>query len=132
MDQINQALKEKIDLFLKESLKTIKKAKANHSPLSQNEIEKISQRICELHDCAKELLSTRPAESTYYNAKIIKDLVEEKFGQNQTSLLEAADAMKTQSKQEPLKAIITVLARDDAAREVFFEDLKDISDELAA
>ncbi len=132
MDQMSKALKEKLDLFLKESLRSIKKTKTHHAELSHQEIDALSQRINELHHCARDLLSTRPSESIYYNAKIIKEMIEQRFGKDGNSLLKAANTTNEQIKQETLKSLIQVLAEKDAEREVFFDNLKDISNELAA
>ena len=132
MDPKSKALKEKIDLFIQDSLKTIKKAKRNHSEINEKEANALSKRIYELYRSANALLATRPSESNYYNAKMIKDLIEQKFGQNKKSLLDAANKATRLAKPEALESIIRTLAEKDEAREIFFSDLQDISDDLAA
>lgn len=136
MDQDTRDLKEKIDLFLRDSFLTIKKLKnTDFGSVLEDEIQEmqtISQRIWDLHHFSQKLLANHPSESNYYNAKIIKDLIEEQIGRHANSLIKAADLAKKNSDYKHMKAIILELAREDSAREVLFENLKEISQELAA
>ncbi len=132
MDNESQSLKDMIDLFLRDSAKIVRRVKRANSEPSEEEIAEISQRIWDLHHFALKLVSANPSESLYYNAKIIKDLVEEILLQPEISLLEAADAMKKASDKTPMKTVILQLAQEDKARTVLFGNLEEISQELAA
>ena len=132
MGKESKSLKNMIDLFLQDSSKTIKRVKQSHQSPTEEEITQISQRVWDLHHFAKELLRTNPTESLYYNAKIVKDLVEQRLNNPEKSLLEAADEMKKENHKNSMNSVITMLAEEDKARIVLFGNLEEISTELAA
>lgn len=132
MEEESKSLKDMIDLFLRDSAKTIRTVKRGEKNLDTKELEEVAQRIWDLHYFAKQLIEVRPTESLYYNARIIKEIVEEKLKEVDTSLLGAADALKKESNDKPIRIAIEKLASEDRARTVLFENLEEISQELAA
>lgn len=121
-----------IDLFLRDSAKTIRAIKRERKNPTPEEFQELAQRVWDLHHFSMELMDARPTESIYYNARIIKELIEESLGEVNASLLEAADAMKKQNDESLIHRAVKKLAEEDSARTVLFENLEEISQELAA
>ena len=75
-------------------------------------------------------------ETAWYNASIIKDLVDEPLSvegeHTPISLTQAADKTKKESNEQPMRLIVTAWAVETSLREVLVENLKQISQELAA
>lgn len=130
MIEESQTLKDMIQHFIQDAIETIRKAKWMEDQLTDEELDKLSQRIWDLHHFAEKLISQKPPESIFYDAKIIKQVLEEKFGPKNKSLLESADEFKKATQRESLKAAVINLAQKDELREVFFEDLEEIALEL--
>lgn len=132
MEDQCKSLKDMIDLFLRDSSKVIRAIKREKKSPNPDEFEEIAQRVWDLHHFSQELMEARPTESMYYNARIIKELTEERLGEIDASLIEAADAMKKEKNDSLMKSAVEKLAQEDKARNVLFENLEEISQELAA
>jgi len=137
MNSNKQNLKNVIDNFLSQSTKTLQLGKDNEENLNEDEIKTLAEKIWELRHFSIELLECYPDESTQYNASIIKEVVEQPIvledrKKPKISLVQAADAAKKNNDLRPLTLIIKALNQKPTYSETFFEDLKQISLELAA
>jgi len=139
MDAHKKNLKEVIDRFIQEGSETLKTVKKNKDGLTHQVLESLAQRIWDLHHFAVELLEKEKQmdESTRYNAIIIKDLTESEIAlngdqENSISLLNAAGETKKAHKDKMLRTLIESWAVEENLKEVLFDDLIQISKELAA
>jgi hypothetical protein len=139
MDKYKQNLKSVIDSFIQEGSATLKTAKLNKKALTHQVLDSLAQRIWDLHHFAVELLEKEKHmdESTRYNAIIIKDLTESEIAfdgdqENSISLLNAAGETMQSKKDTMLRALIESWAVEENLKEVLFDDLIQISKELAA
>jgi hypothetical protein len=139
MSKHKKNLKIVIDNFIQESSETLTTAKINKKGLSHQVLESLAQKIWDLHHFAIELLENEKHldESTRYNAIIIKDLTEAEIAlngdqENSISLLNAADETRKTHKDKMLRTLIESWAIEENLKEVLFDDLIQISKELAA
>lgn len=137
MDHAKQNLKRVIDTFLKENAKTLQAAERNHKKLDKRELEPLAESIWDLRHFAEELIHQKPDESTFYNAKIIKELTDESIELNmeskpKISLIQAADDVKKYDRKENLECIVQAMVDDPALREVLISNLEEMSQDLAA
>lgn len=135
MNQARQNLKKVIDAFLNQSDKTVEQVKQHQRPLSNEDFEVLAEKIWELRHFAIELLEQKPDETTWYNASIIKDVTDQPLhidDRTSVSLVHAASEVKRDHRIHSLETIVHALAEEDTLRNVLFEDLEQISRELAA
>lgn len=136
-DFAKKNLKKVIDSFLSESSRIVTTVENQPEKLQARDIEVLAEKIWDLRHFALELLHQFPDESTWYNASIIKELVDEPLaidpdGKVRISLIEAADLAKKTSNDKTLRTLVRAWTIEKAAREVLFSNLRDISKELTA
>ena len=137
MNYSKQNLKRVIDAFLKQNQTILEIAESERKPLDQRTLEPLAQSIWDLRHFAEELISRKPDESTFYNAKIIKELTDEGIeldmeSKPRVSLIQAADDVKKYHKIECLNSIIKAMIEDPSLSEVLIENLEEMSHDLAA
>ncbi|MBS0585626.1 MAG: hypothetical protein JSR76_04930 [Verrucomicrobia bacterium] len=125
-----------IQKFLVQAVKTVDLTKRDPSLLSKQELDKLAERIWELRHYAVELLEHQPEESTWYNASIIQQIVEQPItipGSFKTvTLIKAADETKKANNDTLLRHVVSCWMAEDALRQVLFSNLQEISEELTA
>ena len=130
-------LKKVIDSFLTESNRICKDIESNPEKLQHRDIEVLAEKIWDLRHFAIELLGQFPDESTWYNASIIKELIDEPIEidpdkKKKLSLIQAADLTKKKNNDLSLRMLLRSWSVEKSAREVLFSNLKEISKELTA
>ncbi len=130
-------LKKVIDAFLHESTRIVNTAENQPDRIQARDLEIFAEKIWDLRHFALELLDQFPDESTWYNASIIKELIDEPLdidpeGKVKVSLIQAADLAKKTRNDKTLRMLLRAWTIESAAREVLFSNLRDISRELAA
>lgn len=136
MDEAKKNLKRVIDNFLSQAIQSLKLLKKNHGELSRDDLERLAEKIWELRHYSVELLEKQPDESTWYNASLIKDIVEQPIqleeGHGSLTMIQAADSAKKLQQTRPLQNIVVKWSKEYRTSEVLFEDLYEISRDLAA
>ena len=135
MTQTETLLKNSLDDFIKQISLLSKRIKAKSSNFKANELDDFAETVYRLRDYSTKLVNERPNEHTWYNATIIKELVEEPFeltdsAHTSISIVEAADEIKHSHDTNHLTEIITSWLSDKSMYEVFVEDIMQISQEL--
>lgn len=135
MDDAKKNLQRVIESFLSQSSKAL--SESSQGQLSEEELEAFADKIWELRHFAVELLESHPDESTWYNASIIKELVEQPLviedeTKPKKSLIQAADEIKKEHRTRTLIAVVQSLNKEPTFRDILFTNLKQISLELAA
>ena len=130
-------LKKVIDSFLHESTRIVKTVENEPERLQARDIEVLAEKIWDLRHFAQELIGQFPDESTWYNASIIKDLIDEPIyinpeGKSRISLIRAADLTKKSHNDKALRNLLRSWTVEKAARDVLFTNLVEISKELSA
>lgn len=134
----NQAnLKKALDEFLSISNKVIQNAIKGQSNPSTEELDLFAQKVLDLRHFSVEMMRNCKDESLWHNAEILKNLTESEIQldgspNKTTTLVYAADQKKKELKDENIRKIVLSLAKEASLREVFFEDLLEISRDLAA
>ncbi len=124
-----------IDAFVSESNRIIQTIEKEPNQLQNRDIEVLAEKIWDLRHFALELLQQFPDESTWYNASIIKEIIDEPLeidpdGKTKLSLLEAADLAKKMHNDRSLRSLLRSWIIETKAREVLFSNLRQISQEL--
>ena len=132
-----QNLKKVLEAFLTDSSRILNTAENQPDKLQTRDFEILAERIWDLRHFALELLEQFPDESTWYNASIIKELIDEPIeidpdGKARISLIQAADLAKRMHNDKNLRMLLRSWIIDVSAREVLFSNLKQISRELIA
>ncbi len=130
-------LKKVIESFLQESNRIVNTVEKTPEKLQSRDIEVLAEKIWDLRHFALELIQQFPDESTWYNASIIKNLIDEPLeidpdGKTKLSLLDAADLTKKSHNDRCMRNLVRSWTIEKAAREVLFSNLRDISRELTA
>ncbi len=130
-------LKKVIDAFLKESKRMVHEIETRPEKLQQRDIEVLAEKIWDLRHFAIELLGQFPDESTWYNASIIKELIDEPIDidpdkKRKLSLIQAADLTKKMHNDMSLRLLLRSWSVEKKARDVLFSNLAEISKELTA
>lgn len=130
-------LKKVIEAFLHESSRIINTVENQPEKLQARDLEIFAEKIWDLRHFAIELISQFPDESTWYNASIIKQLIDEPLDidpdkKTHISLIQAADLAKKTHNDQTLRSLIRAWTVESAAREVLFTNLREISQELSA
>ncbi len=130
-------LKKVIESFLSESSRIVATVENEPEKLQRRDLEILAEKIWDLRHFAIELLNQFPDESTWYNASIIKDLIDEPIAMDpnkrkKTSLIQAADLAKKFHNDKTLRHLLRSWTIEKTAREVLFSNLKEISKELAS
>lgn len=130
-------LQKVIESFLSESSRIVSIAENEPEKLQGRDIEILAEKIWDLRHFSIELLNQFPDESTWYNASIIKELVDEPIAlepnkRKKTSLITAADLAKKSHNDKTLRYLIRSWTIEKKAREVLFTNLREISKELAS
>ena len=130
-------LKKVIDSFLQESNRIVTTVEKAPEKLQSRDIEVLAEKIWDLRHFALELIQQFPDESTWYNASIIKNLIDEPLeidpdNKIKLSLLNAADLTKKNHNDRSLRNLLRTWTIEKASREVLFSNLRDISRELTA
>ncbi len=136
-DIAKKNLKKGIESFLTESSRIVATVENQPERLQNRDIEVLAEKIWDLRHFALELLHQFPDESTWYNASIIKELIDEPLeidpdGKAKISLIQAADLTKKSHNDKTLRTLIRAWTIEKKAREVLFSNLRDISKELTA
>ena len=134
-DFAKKNLKKGIESFLAESSRIVATVENQPERLQNRDIEVLAEKIWDLRHFALELLHQFPDESTWYNASIIKELIDEPLeidpdGKAKFSLIEAADLAKKSHNDKTLRTLVRAWTIEKKAREVLFSNLRDISKEL--
>lgn len=138
MDPANKNLKVVIDEFLAESNRVLKTMKRTGEEPKKDDLERLSKCIWDLRHFACELLEHGPSdENAFYNARIIKQIMEEPITLDREtssaiSLIDAADRVKRENQEAELQKLVSRWNNEVAMRKVFFDDLHQIAQELAA
>ena len=130
-------LQKVIESFLSESSRIVSIAENEPEKLQGRDIEILAEKIWDLRHFSIELLNQFPDESTWYNASIIKELVDEPIAlepnkRKKTSLITEADLAKKSHNDKTLRYLIRSWTIEKKAREVLFTNLREISKELAS
>jgi hypothetical protein len=128
-------LKKGIESFLKESSRIVKTVENEPERLQSRDIEVLAEKIWDLRHFALELIKEFPDESTWYNASIIKELIDEPLeidpdGKAKISLIQAADLAKKLNNDRSLRTLVRAWTIEKKARDVLFSNLREISNEL--
>lgn len=137
MNQNQANLKRVVDEFIAVSNKVIGESIKNREQLEDRELDLLAQKIWDLRHFSLELMQNCRDESLWHNAEILKNLTESEIqvdgsSEKTVSLIRAADEKKRDLKDYNIRQIVSSLAKEEALREVFFEDLLEISQDLAA
>lgn len=137
MGNAKNNLKKVVDNFISQSAKTLNLLKQNHGQLGKEELDRLAERIWELRHYSVELLDQHPDETSWYNASLIKDIVEQPLeidyvSHTGTTLIQAADSTKKFNQTRTMLAVVHYWSENARETEILFEDLKQISQELAA
>ncbi len=136
-DFAKKNLKKVIESFLAESSRIVTTVENQPEKLQARDIEVLAEKIWDLRHFALELMAQFPDESTWYNASIIKELIDEPLaidpdGKTSISLIQAADHAKKAHNDKTLRTLIRAWTIEKKARDVLFSNLRDISKELTA
>lgn len=133
-NQVN--LKRAVDEFVSISNKVIQNAIKGQSTPSSEELDLFAQKVLDLRHFSLEMMQNCKDEDLWHNAELLKNLTESEIqidgSPNSTTLVYAADQKKKELKDDNIRKIVRSLAKEAALREVFFEDLLEISKDLAA
>lgn len=136
LEEPKKNLQRVIHKFVSQMVKSIELCKNEPSLLSKTELDKLSERIWEMRHFAVELLEYHPEESTWYNASIVQQIVEQPIllqgSCKKTTLIQAADYCKKQNNDACLRLIVTSWACEGAPCNVLLTNLQEISEELTA
>ena len=130
-------LRRVIEAFLQESTRIVATAENHPEQLKSSDLQILAERIWDMRHFSIELLDQLPDESTWYNAAIIKQLIDEPLdidpdGKEQISLIQAADYTKNLRNDQTLRMLLRAWTIEREARDVLFSNLRHISRELAA
>ncbi|MBM3192747.1 MAG: hypothetical protein FJZ59_00750 [Chlamydiae bacterium] len=130
-------LQKVIESFLSESNRIVSIVETHPEKLQGRDLEILAEKIWDLRHFSIELLNQFPDESTWYNASIIKELVDEPIAMDpnkrkKTSLIAAADLTKKSHNDKTLRHLLRSWTIEKKAREVLFSNLREISKELAS
>lgn len=132
-----QNLKKVIESFLQESSRIVNTVENQPDKLQSRDLEVLAEKIWDLRHFALELLDQLPDESTWYNASIIKELIDEPLeidpdGKAKYSLIQAADLAKKAHNDKTLRMLLRAWTIEKEAKDILFSNLRQISKELAA
>lgn len=129
-------LRQVILKFLSQSEKTLEVAENKPDMLQIQDLDLLADKIQAMRQYAMELLNENLDESTWYNASIIKELLDEPLyiegKKEQISLFEAANLVKSEKNDTILRLLLQALTVESDLKEVLFENLEQISSELSA
>ena len=131
-------LQREIKSFINYLQSLIDKAQIGEEFINNKEYSQFAERIWNVHYFSKELLGKKNLEETaYYNATIVKDLLEiplhvNKKNRDFCSLIGAADRLKYDDNLETMKTMLHNFLKDKPSLEGLFDDLTVIYKDLAA
>lgn len=134
MSLVKKSLSKSLNEFLTESEKLLHLLNSGKTKLTVQDLEPLAHKTMELRTLTLQMMREHLDEESFYNAEIVKETLELPLSLQgrRISFLEAADLALKHQDISVLKMILHAWHFDRSHFEVFYTDLRQIAQELAA